>query len=59
MVDYVYQRDNPAGRHSELWYHGSGCHGWLVVTRDTRSHAIEAVEPAKAQVKAPLKGAAA
>lgn len=44
MFDYVYQRDNPAGPHRELWYHGAGCHAWLVVTRDTRSHAIAAVE---------------
>ncbi len=51
MVDYVYQRDNPAGRHRELWYHGAGCNAWLVVTRDTLKHAIEAVEPARARVK--------
>lgn len=47
MFDYVYQRDNPAGRLRELWYHGAGCHAWLVVTRDTRNHAIEAVETMK------------
>ena len=41
--DYVYLRDNPAGPHRELWYHGSGCRAWLVVTRDTRTHAILAV----------------
>lgn len=40
----VYLRDNPAGRHSELWYHAFGCRGWLRVTRDTRTHAIFAVE---------------
>ena len=51
MTDYVYQRENPAGTHRELWYHGAGCHAWLVVTRDTRSHAIEAVEPARALAK--------
>lgn len=39
-VDYVYLRDNPAGWHRELWYHGAGCHAWLVVTRDTRTHEI-------------------
>ncbi len=22
---YVYLRDNPAGPHRELWYHGAGC----------------------------------
>lgn len=44
MFYYVYQRDNPAGPLRELWYHGAGCHAWLVVTRDTRTHAIAAVE---------------
>ena len=47
MADYVYQRENPAGTHRELWYHGAGCHAWLGVTRDTRTHAIAAVETAK------------
>ena len=41
--DYVYLRDNPAGVHRELWYHGSGCRAWLVATRDMRSHAFTAV----------------
>ena len=44
---YVYLRDNPAGRHRELWYHGSGCQVWLVVTRHTVTHDIESVEPAR------------
>src|SRR5262249_55497892 len=43
FTDYVYLRDNPAGSHCELWYHGAGCQAWLVVTRDTRSHAITEV----------------
>ena len=46
-VDYVYLRDNPAGAHNELWYHSAGCHLWLAVTRDTRSHAVLAVRPAR------------
>lgn len=46
-VDYVYLRDNPAGAHRELWQHLSGCRAWLVVTRDTRTHAILNVEPAR------------
>lgn len=46
-VDYVYLRDNPAGPHREFWYHGAGCRSWLVVTRDTRTHAISAVERAQ------------
>jgi sarcosine oxidase subunit delta len=41
--DYVYQRDNPAGAYSELWQHLNGCRRWLVVTRDTRTHAIASV----------------
>jgi heterotetrameric sarcosine oxidase delta subunit len=44
---YVYLRDNPAGRHREFWYHGSGCRSWLVVTRDTRTHAIEGATMAR------------
>jgi heterotetrameric sarcosine oxidase delta subunit len=51
MLDYVYLRDNPRGQHEELWYHGAGCHAWLVVRRDTLTHAIEAVVPAKTRGK--------
>jgi sarcosine oxidase subunit delta len=39
-VDYVYLRDNPAGPHDELWYHTAGCHAWLVVRRNLRSHTV-------------------
>ena len=46
--DYVYLRDNPAARHREHWYHGAGCHAWLVVTRDTTTHEISGVELAAA-----------
>ena len=42
-----YLRDNPAGPHEELWYHGFGCRSWLRVKRDTRTHEIFAVEQAK------------
>jgi heterotetrameric sarcosine oxidase delta subunit len=48
--DYAYLRDNPAGPHREFWHHVSGCRSWLVVTRDTRDHAIltaEFAEPAR------------
>jgi methylglutamate dehydrogenase subunit B len=44
FADYVYLRDNPRGPIRELWYHGVGCHAWLVVTRDTATHAISRVE---------------
>ncbi|MBV9565352.1 MAG: sarcosine oxidase subunit delta [Bradyrhizobium sp.] len=40
FYEAVYLRDNPAGRHEELWYHAHGCRSWLRVTRDTRTHEI-------------------
>ncbi|MCK1496708.1 sarcosine oxidase subunit delta [Bradyrhizobium sp. 188] len=47
MFEYVYVRDNPRGLHEELWYHGAGCHAWLVVRRHTFTHVIESTIPAK------------
>ncbi|WP_456791526.1 sarcosine oxidase subunit delta [Bradyrhizobium sp. USDA 4506] len=47
MFEYVYLRNNPRGLHEELWYHGAGCHAWLVVRRHTLTHTIESVIPAK------------
>jgi heterotetrameric sarcosine oxidase delta subunit len=41
--DYVYLRDNPRGPHRELWHHVQGCRSWVVVTRDTLTHAIDSV----------------
>jgi methylglutamate dehydrogenase subunit B len=38
--DYVYLRDNPAGPHREFWYHANGCRRWVIVQRDTLTHAI-------------------
>jgi methylglutamate dehydrogenase subunit B len=46
MVDQVYLRRNPAGPHRELWYHAAGCRSWLVVERDTVSHAVGRVAAA-------------
>lgn len=43
---YMFTRDNPMGRHSELWHHASGCRRWLVVERDTLSHEVFAVSDA-------------
>ena len=51
VFDYVYLRDNPAGLHRELWYHGFGCQAYLVVTRDTRNHAIVDAISLKAAAK--------
>ncbi|MBI1217990.1 MAG: sarcosine oxidase subunit delta [Rhodobacteraceae bacterium] len=45
--DYLYLRDNPAGDHRELWYHEQGDRSWLVVTRNTLTHDITAVELAR------------
>lgn len=45
-MDYVYLRDNPRGLHREYWHHAGGCRRWLVVTRDTATHAVAAVADA-------------
>ena len=37
---FIYYRDNPKGKHSELWHHISGCRQWFKVLRDTASHEI-------------------
>ena len=47
FYEYQYLRDNPAGTHRELWYHEMGDRSWLVITRDTMSHEILAVELAR------------
>jgi sarcosine oxidase subunit delta len=44
---FAYERRNIAGPTQELWYHQAGCHSWLVVTRDTRTHEISDVELAE------------
>jgi heterotetrameric sarcosine oxidase delta subunit len=45
-MDYIFHRDNPRGRHRELWWHSLGCRRWLVVERDTVTHEIfGAAEP--------------
>ena len=56
FVDYVYPRDNPAGRHRELWYHVAGCRAWLVLTRDTRNHEIFGAEPVRQALGAAAGG---
>ena len=42
--DYLHNRDNPAGVTRDLWYHDLGCSSWLLVTRNTVTHEILAVE---------------
>ena len=45
-MDYVYLRENPRGGHREYWHHAGGCRRWLVVTRDTLTHAVTRVADA-------------
>jgi sarcosine oxidase subunit delta len=45
--DYVHLRDNPAGLHAELWFHGQGCGAWLRVERDTVTHRVHSVRLAR------------
>ncbi len=47
FYEYLYERDNPAGEHRELWYHEQGDRSWLVVTRNTLTHEITKVELAR------------
>ncbi len=44
-VGYVHDRDNARGPHRELWQHQAGCRAWLVVERDTATHAVLGVTP--------------
>jgi sarcosine oxidase subunit delta len=37
---YVHLRDNPAGVTRDLWHHEAGCGAWVVVTRNTVTHAV-------------------
>ncbi|MEM8755490.1 MAG: sarcosine oxidase subunit delta [Pseudomonadota bacterium] len=46
-ADFVYLRDNPAGRHRELWFHEGGCRAWLVVERDVTTHEVFGAELAE------------
>jgi heterotetrameric sarcosine oxidase delta subunit len=51
--DFIYLRDNVRGMHRELWQHRSGCRMWLVVERDTLTHAIASVGFARDMQPAP------
>lgn len=53
---YAYLRDNPAGAHRELWFHEGGDRSWLVVTRNTLTHEITAVELARDVARARGRG---
>ncbi|SIT82855.1 sarcosine oxidase subunit delta [Yoonia rosea] len=38
--DYLHNRDNTAGDIRDLWFHEAGCGAWVVVTRNTVTHAV-------------------
>lgn len=59
MFAYAYLRDNPRGRHHELWFHGAGCQGWLTVARDTLTHAVQGVSRARDRKAMAVDGEAA
>ena len=45
--DYLHNRDNPAGLTEDLWHNDYGCGAWLVVRRDTVTHAVLSARLAK------------
>jgi methylglutamate dehydrogenase subunit B len=62
-VDTIYTRNNPKGEHYEFWQHTLACRRWLVVKRNTITHDILEVMPARdrpigATQPAPYKGPA-
>ncbi|MEZ5773876.1 MAG: sarcosine oxidase subunit delta [Hyphomicrobiaceae bacterium] len=44
---YVYERDNPKGPLKEFWLHLHGCRQVLVVERNTATHEMLSVAPAR------------
>ena len=45
--NYLHLRENVAGVSKEVWQHSGGCGAWLVVTRNTVTHEILDVVPAR------------
>jgi sarcosine oxidase subunit delta len=46
-VEAVFMRNNPKGEHHEFWQHTLACRRWLVVRRNTLTHDILEVLPAR------------
>jgi sarcosine oxidase subunit delta len=57
-IDALYVRRNPKGPHRERWQHSESCRLWLIVERDTMTHAISRVIPARAALAELLEGQA-
>ena len=46
-TEFVFVRENPKGAQSEYWQHQHGCRQWLFGVRDTVTHEINFVVPAR------------
>jgi len=44
-ASFVFDRQNLAGEHSEIWHHGGGCRSHVQVKRNTLSHEILSCDP--------------
>jgi len=44
---FVYERDNPSGAHTEWWHHNHGCRQVLEMVRNTQTHEVLEVRPAR------------
>ncbi|WP_296423875.1 sarcosine oxidase subunit delta [Yoonia sp.] len=49
--DYLHNRKNPAGETRDLWFHEAGCGAWLVVERNTLTHAIHSATLAETAIR--------
>ena len=45
--DYLHNRENAAGDVEDLWYHEAGCAAYLVVSRNTVTHAVHGAKLAR------------
>ena len=61
FFNYVYQRDNPKGWHTEWWHHVAGCRQWVKVVRNTMTHEIHSTGGPQSKLSHPRssKGAKA
>lgn len=42
---YIFDRDNPAGPHEEVWQHTGGCRSHIKVSRNTVTHEVLSCAP--------------
>lgn len=48
--EFVHARRNPMGPHREFWQHTGGCRAWLVCERNTVTHEVLGMEPARGSI---------